>query len=360
MTEPALQPYSKLRDPNTRRPLGQLLPLPHPWSMYLEPTNVCNFKCKWCPESFPDYEEQVGGFTGMDLGLYEKIIAEVRALGRLKVLRFYSVGEPLLNKNLGRMIRHAFDQGVAERTELTTNATALNETRAKELIDSGLTYLRVSVYAMTDERHVRVTGSKVPVARILENVRRFRRLRDERGVKFPALYVKMIDSLDPEENAAFLSTFGPVADEVVLEKPMNWSDYENRDLIGSACEKEVDRERLFPHRKEVCPFPFYTLVVTANGDVTVCCVDWNKKTAVGNLREQSLAEIWNGPELRAFRRMHLENRRHENPACRNCTYLYTTPDNLDGLPPQRVAEILGSETGLRRRPLPLLQETLLG
>jgi MoaA/NifB/PqqE/SkfB family radical SAM enzyme len=110
----------------------------------------------------------------------------VRALARIKVLRFYSVGEPLLNKNLGRMIRHAFDQRVAERSELTTNATALTETRARELLDSGLSYLSISIYAMTDERHVRVPGSKVPVARILENVRRFRRLRDERGVKFPA------------------------------------------------------------------------------------------------------------------------------------------------------------------------------
>jgi hypothetical protein len=106
----------------------------------------------------------------------------VRSLGRLKVLRFYSVGEPLLNKNLGRMIRHAFDQRVAERSELTTNATALIETQARELLDSGLSYLRISIYEMTDERHVRVTGSKVPVARILENVRRFRRLRNECGL----------------------------------------------------------------------------------------------------------------------------------------------------------------------------------
>jgi radical SAM protein with 4Fe4S-binding SPASM domain len=82
-------------------------------------------------------------------------------------------------------------------------------------------------------------------------------------------------------------------------------------------------------------------VVNANGDITACCVDWNKKTCVGNLKEAPLAEIWSGPAFREFRRMHLENRRHENESCRNCTYLFTSPDNLDGLSPEEQQRILG-------------------
>jgi hypothetical protein len=37
--------------------------------MYLEQINVCNFRCKWWHESFPDYEEQTGGYTSMDFDL---------------------------------------------------------------------------------------------------------------------------------------------------------------------------------------------------------------------------------------------------------------------------------------------------
>ena len=323
--------YSSLRNPASRMPLGELLPLQHPWAIYLEPTNICNFKCKFCPESFSDYEQQVGGFKNMDLSLYKKVINDIRLLGRLKVLRFYMLGEPLLNKNLGAMIRQAVDAEVADRTEVTTNATALTEQRANEIIDSGLSYLRVSIYGITDQHHFDVTGSKFPVARILDNVTTFRRVRDQRGSKTPYLYVKMIDSFDAGINQVFLDLYSPVADEALIEKPMNWNEFGNRDLIAGVYGTSVPTQDLFPYRKAVCPFPFFNMVINADGDVTVCGVDWNKSTKTGNVRDQSLSDIWNGPVLREFRRMHLEGRRHEHEACRNCTYLYTLPDNLDGL-----------------------------
>lgn len=340
MTQTSPQPYSTLRDPKTRLPMADLLPLDHPWALYVEPTNVCNFKCKFCPESFSDYEQQIGGFRNIDPELYKKVIADVKELGRLKVLRYYMLGEPLLNKNLGSMIRHAVDAGVTDRTELTTNGTALSEKRAHELIDSGLTYMRVSIYGITDERLEKVTGSRIPAARILENVKQFSRIRRERGATLPFLNVKMIDSFDKEENDAFLRMYQPVADEATIEPPMNWNEFDNRDLIEQAYGKPMNSNELFPHKKNVCPYPFFNMVVNADGDVTVCGVDWNKSTKTGNVRHQSLREIWNGPELREFRRMHLEGRRHEHPACRNCTYLYTIPDNLDGLSAERQAEIL--------------------
>jgi radical SAM protein with 4Fe4S-binding SPASM domain len=309
--------------------------------MYLEPTNSCNFKCKFCPESFSDYAEQVGGFRDMDPQLYDKVIRDLQELGRLKVLRFYMLGEPLLNKRLGSMVRQAMDAGVAERTELTTNATGLTRQRSIELIQSGLSYLRVSIYGVSQTQLTEVTGSKISPERILENVRLFRELRDEQDAKTPFLNVKMIDSFDPAINQKFLDMYEPVADEAIIEKPMNWNEFDNRDLIAGVYGESMHSDELFPYRKVACPFPFFNMVVNADGDVTVCGVDWNKKTKTGNVREQSLKEIWNGPALREFRRMHLEGRREEHESCRNCTYLYTLPDNLDHLSQDRRRAILG-------------------
>jgi radical SAM protein with 4Fe4S-binding SPASM domain len=338
-------PYSQLR--NFQRPsLAPLLPLALPMGMFIEPTNVCNFKCRFCPESFADYTETVGGRANMEFALFEQIVAQVKALGRLKVLRFYMLGEPLLHPELPRMVQLAVQEGITDRTELTTNATALTAEKSRQLIASGLDYLRVSIYAVDQARNEHVTQSKVPVTRILENVKTFRRLRDEAGGKKPVLYVKMIDSCDEQENAAFVAMYREIADECVLEKPMNWNGYENRDLLeaayGNDLKTEVLEEKnLFPFQKQVCPFPFYTMVINANGDVTACCVDWNKNTRVGNVKDATIGKIWQGDAFREFRRMHLENRRSENASCRNCTYLFTSPDNLDGLSPQEIDRVLG-------------------
>ena len=61
------------------------------------------------------------------------------------------------------------------------------------------------------------------------------------------------------------------------------------------------------------------MVINANGDVTACCVDWNKKTRVGNVNEATVGEIWRGDAFRELRKMHIENRRSGNESCRNCT-----------------------------------------
>jgi radical SAM protein with 4Fe4S-binding SPASM domain len=341
----SLSPYSSLRD--FKRPsLAPLLPLPLPMGMFIEPTNQCNFKCRFCPESFSDYNEQVGGRAHMEFGFFQQLVAQIKAMGRLKVLRFYMLGEPLLHPDLVRMVSHAVAEGITERTELTTNATALTAEKSRQLLESGLDYLRVSIYAVDQKRNEEVTQSRIPISRIFENVKTFRRLRDEAGKSKPVLYVKMIDSCSERENESFLQMYREIADECVLEKPMNWNGYDNRDLLQSVYTSDEEKEalkgaNLYSFQKQICPFPFYTMVVNANGDVTACCVDWNKKTCVGNLKEMSLSEIWHGAAFRDLRRMHIENRRHENESCRNCTYLFTSPDNLDGLSAEEYERILG-------------------
>lgn len=344
-----LVPYTQLSKSRAR--LADLLPAAMPFSMYVEPSNVCNFKCTFCPESFADYEEQAGGRRSMSFADFKKVCADVRAMGRLKVLRLFMLGEPLLHKELPDFIRYAKDHDVAERIEVTSNGTALTAKKSRELVEAGLDYLRVSIYASTPDRHREVTQSRVSVQRIADNVRTFREVRDAMGSRTPFLYAKMIDALDERENQAFFDLYRPIADECGLEPRTNWTGYEGRDLISLGTATNADRTRVIAAgEKSVCPYPFYILVVHADLDVSVCCADWNKKALVGNLRAQSLAEVWRSRELKEFQKMHIENRRGDNESCRNCTVLYTHPDDLDGLPLSRYAEILGMpESEIRLR-----------
>lgn len=326
-------PYSKLRS-EIRPPLIDQLPLAAPLSILIEPTNSCNFKCRFCPESFDDYTDQAGGMARMEWRDYVRLVSEISAMGKIKVLKFYMLGEPLLHPDLSKMIRLAVDCGIAERTELTTNGSALTAPKCGDLIQSGLDYLRISIYGMNADKFQKATQTKFDPAKIERNIQVFKAIRGD-GVK-PYLYVKMLDCGDEEENRLFMDTYGSLADEACLEQPMNWSGYGARDLLAEATSiPQVGR-----FGKRVCAFPFYTMVINANGDVTCCCVDWNKKTKVGNIHEGSLSDIWHGEEMRKFRLMQLEGRRHENEACKNCSYLLTSPDNLDEVEKEKWEEIL--------------------
>lgn len=59
-------------------------------------------------------------------------------------------------------------------------------------------------------------------------------------------------------------------------------------------------------KKPFCPLPFTQMVFHPDGSVTPCCLllDYN----LGNLKEKSHEEIWNGPEVRALRREFLEGK----------------------------------------------------
>jgi len=117
--------YSELRR-GTRISLVDGSPLPAPMAVYLEPTNICNFKCVYCPESFADFEERSGGLHRLDMTGFDSIARQILQLGQLKVLNFYMMGEPLVNRALPEMIQRAVELHVSERTALTTNATLLD------------------------------------------------------------------------------------------------------------------------------------------------------------------------------------------------------------------------------------------
>lgn len=144
--------YTQLRS-TPRVNLATAVPLAAPFTVYVEPTNICNFRCVMCPESFSDYRELAGYYEKMPMELFEKILSDLKAFGRIKTMKFYFEGEPLLHPQLPTMIRMAADSGFIERTELTTNGSLLNEKRSAELLDSGLKYLRFSIYSVDAQGH---------------------------------------------------------------------------------------------------------------------------------------------------------------------------------------------------------------
>ncbi len=321
--------YSALRSAK-RQNLSEIVPLNRPFTIYLEPTNVCNFSCSYCPVHFEDYFERSGGRSKLDVKACAMILDQILELGRLKTLNFYMLGEPYANRDLPTFIRMAKDRDVAERIIVTSNATLLSEAMARQTLASGLDYLRVSIYGADQARHEAVTGSKTPLERIVENVRRLKLIRDDMGLTKPHIYVKMIDGGDAVENQRFLSLFAPISDAVAIEPVMNWnlSEFDN-DISGAGAQLTTSSH--FALKKTACPFPFYSLVINSDLRVTVCCVDWEKATKIGDLREQTLAEIWRGQALRDFQLKHLRGERDTIAACRSCTFLHTAPDQIDDL-----------------------------
>jgi radical SAM protein with 4Fe4S-binding SPASM domain len=313
-----MTPYTQLRTSRPRLSPKELLTLDGPLSVFVEPTNVCNFACPVCPESFAEFEKQAGYYQRMEPKTWERVLSQLQQIAPIRVLRFWGIGEPLLNPNLPSMINHA--RFVAERTELATNGSLLAG-RAYALVNSGLQYLRVSVYSTTEKGYEIESGSRFRLSEIMANVRELKRFRESLGSTLPWICANFTTS-HPEEIPLFQEQWKEIADDCRVEIIHNW---------GGTDARLVQLSQPKPEARKVCSKPFYELVIKANGDVTPCCADWDGSLKIGNILESSLPEIWEGELAKGIRRLHISGRRSDLGMCRDCTLIESQPDDLDFL-----------------------------
>ena len=308
-----------------RENLTQVIPLAMPYVVYIEPTNCCNFKCLFCPTSDSKLLKKVGRANAtLSFDLYKKIIDDIKESGtKLRLLSLYKDGEPLLHPDFPQMVRYAKDSGITPRIWTKTNGSLLSPELNQKIVDSGLDWIGISVEATSAEKYFTIAGVKLDYEQFKSNIAHLYSIKKDLHI-----YIKIADTnLTDEEKEKFYSHFSPICDTYAIEKLMGWSYSSIKDFTLGTNPDTYDG--LAFTEKDVCPYPFYVMAVNADGTVSLCGNDWAHATVIGNVKEQSMQEIWNGEKLFEFRKMLLEGRRCENKACGECYYLKIVPDNLD-------------------------------
>lgn len=347
-------PWSKAYDKG-RLNLMEVLPVDVPLCISIEPTNLCNFKCLMCFRSAAEFQKKAGPFEAMDLQMFEKILADCKEItqryGRkIKLMKLYSTGEPLLHPEIGTMARHIKEANICDALEITTNGAFLTEDVAQSFIDAKLDYLRVSIYSVRLERMARVTNQKKFTPQdIRDNVARLYELREKArghkgGIK-PFICAKIMDTHD-EENEEFRQSYADISDEQVIDIPWEIAGTGEGELekfygsekAGKEAQNEYLQTSLYKKRK-ACRYPFTHLTIRSNGDAVVCCTDWPRETLVGNVGVESIDEIWHGKRLYDFRLMQLKTHGEHHPLCASCEIpLRDKPeDDIDQLPIERLS-----------------------
>lgn len=314
-------------DLKNRTKLEQVIPLDTPFVVFVDPSDACNFKCKFCPTSDRDLMKSVGRpWMRMNFELFKKVADDLTKFpNKVKVLRLYKDGEPLINKDLEKMISYAKSVGASERVDTTTNASLLTRERGKALVEAGLDRINISIYGVSTDNYKNFSDAKVEFSTILENVKNFYEIRGncEMVVKVNG------DSLSEVEKEKFLKEFGDSTDKIFIEHTMAcWPNFELRDGIKVNEEVGIYGQEL--SNVDACPYPFYSFSINSDGVVSVCFLDWGRKLTVGDVKTQSVQEIWNGEGMRAYRKMFLEGNRKEHPVCGGCGQMtHGQPDNID-------------------------------
>jgi MoaA/NifB/PqqE/SkfB family radical SAM enzyme len=150
----------------------------------VEPTAVCNLDCTTCVRH--SWSEPLGT---MKMSTYEALIADLRDVPTLRKIAFWGIGEPLLHRELDRMITMAKELGA--ETELITNAMLLDRAMSERLVAAGLDRLIVSIDSTSpdEQADIRSGGS---LERIVDNLQTLAAVRVERESQTPEVGMEFV------------------------------------------------------------------------------------------------------------------------------------------------------------------------
>lgn len=306
-----------------RHKLEEVIPLDMPYVLFIEPTNLCNMRCQFCPTGDKKLKKMRPNGT-MSWEVYCKIIFDIQEFGeKLKRINFYKDGESLINKRFLDMVKLAKEKEISESLWLKTNGLLLNPKLNQKMIDSGLDMIGISVSHTSSEGYKKISDVYIDYEKFKSNIQDLYNRRN--GCK---IYIKIADTgLTQSDKDKFYDDFGDISDYVAIEGLHGWAMSEIKDFTLGTETKTFDG--LPFTSKIVCPWPFYELAINWNGTVSLCNEDWIHGTVVGDIYKESLKDIWHGDHLYEMQKMMLEGRRSVNKVCANCFYLTCAPDNID-------------------------------
>mgnify|MGYP000029007763 CR=1 FL=1 len=314
----------ELRNKN-RKKLNEVFPLHGPMLMYLEPTNLCNIRCAFCPTSDKPLLKSVGRPAGvMKWELFTKIVDDLKQFPhKLNMINFYKDGEPLVNKKFPEMVRHLRDANVTEKIWTKSNGLLLTPDIVDRLADCGLDQIGFSIIAPNPEGYKETAD----VVADYDHLRAMIAYLFSKPVR-PKIAAAMTNvGYDDATLEKFYQDFEGITDYTIVNNLHGWSRTDLKDFaLGH---KADDYDGLPNKNKIVCPWPLYQMSVNWNGTVQPCNEDWSWVNILGDASKDSLLDIWNSPERREFLRMQLEGRRSESKACGTCWQVQSQIDDVD-------------------------------
>ena len=274
--------------------------LSFPEDVIVETHSYCNLSCIMCP--YPNLKRPKGE---MDLAVFEKIVNEIAAEVPKSRIWMAIMGEPLLGKNLIKMIRYAKQRGV-KSVNLNTNATFLSKEMTRELLEAEVDTILVSLDARTQAAYDKIRiGGDFPT--VMKNLTFFLKEKRQQGHTKPDVVAQFIIMEQNEHEVEAFKDFWLSRGVIVkVRLKLGWGDAVSTEDLDVA-----NIKRDFP-----CPWLLRTASIHWDGRFAQCDADYEGEYSPGDIRYQSIKEVWNG-ELAKRRERHWQND-FEHPLCRDC------------------------------------------
>lgn len=289
-----------------------LLPYP-PYQFTIEPTNICNFKCDFCPQSDPDHDKRrpTGQLTVENFRLF--LARHKEANPGNKNINFTLDGEPFINKNFISFIELAAKENLF--SIFASNGSLISPEKTDLLAKAGP--FRASIDFASDKNVFETIRSKKDnYEKLLENLRYLvKKAGENENVNLEINDITSFTGIDPEASLIKLKNlFGNNIPSRVKFRTRVFHNF-----CGFLGFDDMEKKK----RYRLCPYPWTQMAVTFSGDCVPCCRDTSARSKLGNIFKDDIMKVWNGEKYRQFRQNLLDKKPELNGACKDCDLPYS-------------------------------------
>ncbi|HUF28036.1 MAG TPA: radical SAM protein [Gemmatimonadaceae bacterium] len=312
--------YGGLRSANRLwSPKHDMAASPFPQAIQLQTINACQAACRMCP--YPLFQDAFPRGR-MDDALFDKVTSEIAGHPEVQAFIPMLQNEPFLDKRLFDMIGR-FKEATGNRigVELVTNGAFLTDDNIARIRAARLDVLDISLDALSRETYETIRIG-LDYDEVLAGVERVVNadLPDTR------VFVRLVRQ---RHNIAEAKAFArhwrkrgvPVFIYTANDRAGALGDYDADVRVPEESVTIGERagRRIFRALMRHCPIPFAAAYILHDGTMLLCVHDWGRKEILGNVRDASIAELWNGPRMREIRQRVQKRDYTSLPACRDCS-----------------------------------------
>lgn len=271
-------------------------------SLQIETRGNCNARCTFCPYS-KTMHERAGTILGTDH--VKKLLDDASKSDKIAHVIFHGLNEPLLDNRLEGFTEYIKSRRPDISVVIFTNGVFMTPERFDSLKEAGVDSIVVSLNAISQEQHTQIMGLIGKFQTVVGNCEYA--IRNKGEVDLGVHAVINGDSFTEEDGKAFidrwgLSTKGGVG---LLVWEGNWAG---------------DNRTVYQFKPNECCFrATSSIYITCEGDSTACCFDPYGKLKFGNIKEQSLQEIYSSEKYVQFRQDHVNDEADKWKVCQGCT-----------------------------------------
>ncbi len=254
-----------------------------PKDLVVEATNACNLRCPVCPTHSSMKRKK--GF--MDLSLFRSVIDELKNTEEKPRISLNFAGEPLLHRQIAEFVEYGAQNG--HRVFISTNATMLTRELSEKLIKAGLDKIHLCIDGITARSHEAYRiGSNFKIVK--ENIENFIAMKHRLNSQTPFCSIQtLLTSYSEKETDAIIKWAKNTGANSINLKSLHLGEFTSQEIKSEHAwlvpENESFRRKTSSITKTLCRTPLLQTVIYWNGDLGLCCIDYENSIKLSNISE---------------------------------------------------------------------------